>query len=71
MLQVFRKPICLKRNSIPFVGIFGDGYEILNESGRMFDIKILDDISCKHFKATTFEFGPVITVTEMENGTLM
>ena len=70
MLQIFRKPICLKRSSIPFVGIFGNGYEILKDSGRMFDVKILNDLSCKHFKATTFEFGPVITVAEMEDGTL-
>ena len=71
MLQVFRKPICLKRNSISSAGIFRDKYKILSEGGRMFDIKILEDLSCKHFKATTSEFGPVITVKEMENGALM
>ena len=36
----------------------------------MFDNNILNDLSCKHFKATTFEFPPVITVNKLKNGTL-
>ena len=50
------------------VGIIRDGLASIRNN--MFDIDILDDLSCKHFKATTFEFPPVITVKKLDNGTL-
>ena len=70
--KVYRKPVCLKKGNIPTAGIFKGGSKTLdNKSGSMFDINILDDLSCKHFKATTFEYPPVTTVDVLENGTLV
>ena len=58
----------MKRANLLVVGIMRDGLAAMREN--MFDIHILDDLSCKHFKATTFEFPPVITVNRLDNGTL-
>ena len=58
----------MKKENLLVVGIMRDGLAAIRDS--MFDINILDDLSCKHFKATTFEFPPVITVNRLDNGTL-
>ena len=70
LIKFYRRPVCLKREYIPITGIFREGHETLEKSGSMFDIDILNDISCKHFKATTFEYPPSTTVKVLENGSL-
>ena len=66
--QVYRKPICLKKENIAVVDIIRKGLD--SNENEMFEINILNDLSCKHIKATTFAFPPVITVNELSNGTL-
>ena len=70
----------MEKHKIPMVGIFGNGNEFIVRSGNLyigngdkvigniFDNNILNDLSCKHFQATTFEFAPVITVNRLKNG---
>ena len=62
----------MKSDTIPIAGIFGrDRHEVLEKGRSIFDDKVLDDLSCKHFKATTFEYPPVTTVNVLDNGTLV
>ena len=58
----------MKKENLFVVDVITDGLATNRDS--MFDINILNDLSCKHFKATTFEFPPVITVNKLNNGTL-
>ena len=60
----------MDRNGIPVIGIIGERHEVIRDNGELFDANILNDISCKHFKATTFGLEPIITVKELEDGTL-
>ena len=69
--KVYRKPVCLKKGNIPVAGIFKGGPKTLEIRCSMYEMNILDDLSCKHFKATTFEYPPVTTVDVLENGTLV
>ena len=71
LMKVYRKAVCLRRKHTSIAGIFRNGLETLDKIGTMFDLNILNNLSCKQFKATTFEYPPVTTVKVLENGTLL
>ena len=67
-IQIYRKPICLRKENVLVLNLIRARHA--TNRNKMFDINILKDLSCKHFKATTFEFPPVITMKKHDNGML-
>ena len=59
----------MKRESSTIAAIFRNRHVTLERGGgSMFDVNILNDLSCKHFKATTFDFPPITTAKVLDNG---
>lgn len=66
--QVYQKPLCLDHYVVQPSSVQHDHSNNRRNTENLYDLDILKDLSCKHFKATTFHYEPATTITKLDSG---